>query len=556
MFGLSNLRIGARLGLGFALLLLLQLLITGIGLHEMANLSERVAFATEIGERKLDELNNVQSAIGKRAIAARNLALVTDSALQKGDIELVGSSQREIDKGLQGLATVMADPAAATPEERRMLEQLRALEARYLPIAGNVVALATSRQTDAAVKVLTQECMPLLNQVLAHVSAFQSLLRKSADEGTASTQAAYLRAKWMILGISCASLAGGLLLAFLMTRSITRPLGQAVNVAQQVASGDLTARIEVSDTSESGMLMRALRSMNDELAKVVGQVRDGTDSIASASGQIASGNRDLSSRTEAQASSLEQTAAAMQELTGTVRQNADNARLANQLADSASQVASRGGAVVDQVVEKMASINASSRKVVEIIGVIDGISFQTNILALNAAVEAARAGEAGRGFAVVASEVRQLATRSASAAREIKGLIDDSVQRIEAGTVLADGAGQTMERIVASIGQVADTVGAITAATRSQTHDIAQINTAVAGLDRMTQQNSALVEQSAAASEGLRDQARSLDALISQFVLPGDGEMTQDARRMPVPAEPSARAVRLAATSADRLLPV
>lgn len=450
MFGLSNLRIGARLGLGFALLLLLQLLITGIGLHEMANLSERVAFATEIGERKLDELNNVQSAIGKRAIAARNLALVTDSALQKGDIELVGSSQREIDKGLQGLATVMADPAAATPEERRMLEQLRALEARYLPIAGNVVALATSRQTDAAVKVLTQECMPLLNQVLAHVSAFQSLLRKSADEGTASTQAAYLRAKWMILGISCASLAGGLLLAFLMTRSITRPLGQAVNVAQQVASGDLTARIEVSDTSESGMLMRALRSMNDELAKVVGQVRDGTDSIASASGQIASGNRDLSSRTEAQASSLEQTAAAMQELTGTVRQNADNARLANQLADSASQVASRGGAVVDQVVEKMASINASSRKVVEIIGVIDGISFQTNILALNAAVEAARAGEQGRGFAVVASEVRSLAQRSAAAAKEIKTLIGDSVDEVKAGSTLVNEAGKTMEEVVDS----------------------------------------------------------------------------------------------------------
>ncbi|WP_395316257.1 MCP four helix bundle domain-containing protein [Variovorax sp. UC74_104] len=188
MFGLSNLKIGARLGLGFALLLLLQLLITGIGLHEMANLSERVAFATDIGARKLDELNNVQSAIGKRAIAARNLALVTEPALQKGDIELVGSSQREIDKGLQGLAAVMADQAAASPEERRMLEKLRALEAQYLPIAGNVVALATSRQTEAAVKVLTQECMPLLNQVLAHVSAFQAQLRTSADEGTASTQ--------------------------------------------------------------------------------------------------------------------------------------------------------------------------------------------------------------------------------------------------------------------------------------------------------------------------------------------------------------------------------
>jgi len=519
MFGLSNLRIGARLGLGFALLLLLQLLITGIGLHEMANLSERVAFATEIGERKLDELNNVQSAIGKRAIAARNLALVTDSSLQKGDIELVGSSQREIDKGLQGLATVMADPAAATPEERRMLEQLRALEARYLPIAGNVVALATSRQTDAAVKVLTQECMPLLNQVLAHVSAFQSLLRKSADEGTASTQAAYLRAKWMILGISCASLAGGLLLAFLMTRSITRPLGQAVNVAQQVASGDLTARIEVSDTSESGMLMRALRSMNDELAKVVGQVRDGTDSIASASGQIASGNRDLSSRTEAQASSLEQTAAAMQELTGTVRQNADNARLANQLADSASQVASRGGAVVDQVVEKMASINASSRKVVEIIGVIDGISFQTNILALNAAVEAARAGEQGRGFAVVASEVRSLAQRSAAAAKEIKTLIGDSVDEVKAGSTLVNEAGKTMEEVVGSVRRVTDIMAEITAASQEQAAGIGQVNDAIKQMDRTTQQNAALVEQASAAAQSMNDQAAGLVHAVRMFKL-------------------------------------
>ncbi|MDP9601303.1 HAMP domain-containing protein [Variovorax gossypii] len=519
MFGLSNLKIGARLGLGFALLLLLQLLITGIGLHEMANLSDRVTFATEIGARKLDELNNVQAAIGKRAIAARNLALVTEPALQKGDIELVGSSQREIDKGLQGLATVMADQAAASPEERRMLEKLRALEAQYLPIAGNVVALATSRQTDAAVKVLTQECMPLLNQVLAHVSAFQAQLRKSADEGTASTQSAYWRAKWMILGISCASLAGGLLLAFLMTRSITRPLGQAVNVAQQVASGDLTARIEVADASESGMLMRALRSMNDELAKVVGQVRDGTDSIASASGQIASGNRDLSSRTEAQASSLEQTAAAMQELTSTVRQNADNARLANQLADSASQVASRGGAVVDQVVEKMASINASSRKVVEIIGVIDGISFQTNILALNAAVEAARAGEQGRGFAVVASEVRSLAQRSAAAAKEIKTLIGDSVDEVEAGSTLVNEAGKTMEEVVGSVRRVTDIMAEITAASQEQASGIGQVNDAIKQMDRATQQNAALVEQASAAAQSMNDQAAGLVHAVRMFKL-------------------------------------
>jgi HAMP domain-containing protein len=344
MFDLSNLKIGARLGLGFALLLLLQLVITGIGLYQMTNLSDRIAFATEVGARKLDLLNNLQSAIGKRAIAARNLALVSEAAAQKGDIDLVARSQREIDSGLENLGAIMANPASASAEERKMLERLRALETQYLPIAVNVVKLATAHQTDAAIKVLTNECMPLLNEVLAHVSAFQELLKKSADESAASAQAAYHSARWLMLLISGASLVGGLLLAFRMTRSITRPLGAAVNVAQQVASGDLTARIEVADTSESGMLMGALRAMNDELAKVVGQVRAGTDSIASASSQIAAGNLDLSGRTEEQASSLEETAAAMQELTSTVKQNNDNATEANKLADSASQVAARGGA--------------------------------------------------------------------------------------------------------------------------------------------------------------------------------------------------------------------
>jgi methyl-accepting chemotaxis protein len=519
MFDLSNLKIGARLGLGFALLLLLQLVIAGIGLYEMANLSERIAFATEVGARKLDQLNNVQSAIGKRAIAARNLALVKEPAAQKGDVDLVTRSQREIDSGLQALGTVMADPASASAEERQMLEQLRTLEAQYLPIATKVLSLATSDQTDAAVKVLAQECMPLLNQVLAHVSAFQQVLKKSADDSAASAQAAYRRAKWIILSISGASLVGGLLLAFRMTRSITLPLGQAVTVAQQVASGDLTARIEVADRSESGMLMNALRAMNDELAKVVGQVRAGTDSIAAASGQIATGNRDLSSRTEEQASSLEQTAASMQELTSTVKQNADNARLANQLADSASQVASRGGAVVDQVVEKMASIDASSRKVVEIIGVIDGISFQTNILALNAAVEAARAGEQGRGFAVVASEVRNLAQRSAAAAKEIKTLIGDSVNEVHAGSALVNEAGKTMEEIMGSVRRVTDIMAEITSASQEQSSGIEQVNDAIKQMDRTTQQNAALVEQASAAAQSMNDQAAGLVDAVSMFKL-------------------------------------
>ncbi|CAA2104506.1 methyl-accepting chemotaxis protein [Variovorax paradoxus] len=519
MFDLSNLKIGARLGLGFALLLLLQLVITGIGLHQMTNLSDRIAFATEVGARKLDLLNNVQSAIGKRAIAARNLALVADRAAQKGDVDLVTRSQQEIDTGMASLGTIIANPVFASDEERRMFEKLRTLEAQYLPIAQKVLTLATGQQTDAAIKMLTQECMPLLNQVLAHVSGFQELLKKSADESAASAQATYQSARWLMLAISGASLVGGLLLAFRMTRSITRPLGQAVSVAQQVASGDLTARIEVTDTSEAGMLMGALRSMNDELAKVVGQVRAGTDSIATASGQIASGNRDLSSRTEEQASSLEQTAASMQELTSTVKQNADNARLANQLAGSASLVASRGGEVVEQVVEKMASINASSKKVVEIISVIDGISFQTNILALNAAVEAARAGEQGRGFAVVASEVRSLAQRSAAAAKEIKTLIGDSVGEVDAGSALVNEAGKTMEEIVGSVRRVTDIMAEITAASQEQSAGIEQVNDAIKQMDRTTQQNAALVEEASAAAQSMNDQAAGLVHAVSMFKL-------------------------------------
>jgi methyl-accepting chemotaxis protein len=311
----------------------------------------------------------------------------------------------------------------------------------------------------------------------------------------------------------------GLLLAMWVARIVARPLNEAISVAQRVASGDLTADIEVGSRDETGMVMSSLRDMNQSLAHVVGQVRSSTDAIATASAQIASGNMDLSARTEGQASSLEETASAMEALTATVRQNADNARLANQLAQSASSVAADGGKVVGDVITTMEAINGASRKIVDIISVIDGIAFQTNILALNAAVEAARAGEQGRGFAVVASEVRSLAQRSATAAKEIKHLIEDSVRQMDSGTVLVQRAGNTMEQIVDSVRHVSDVVGEISASSVEQRSGIEEINKAIVQIDETTQRNAALVEEAAAAAGALQEQAAQLATVVARFRL-------------------------------------
>jgi methyl-accepting chemotaxis protein len=326
----------------------------------------------------------------------------------------------------------------------------------------------------------------------------------------------------LLMALGAVAVALGVLGALVITRSITGPLSGAVAVAKRVAGGELTSQVTVEGKDETSELLQALREMNDSLVRTVSEVRSSTETITVASHEIASGNADLSSRTESQASSLEETASSMEELTSTVKQNADNARQANQLAVSASSVAEKGGAVVSQVVETMGSIKASSSKVVDIIGVIDGIAFQTNILALNAAVEAARAGEQGRGFAVVASEVRSLAQRSAAAAKEIKELIGDSVDKVDAGSRLVDEAGQTMGLIVTSIKQVADIMGEITAATQEQSNGIEEINQAITQMDEMTQQNAALVEEAAAAAESMQDQAQKLAAAVAIFKLAGD----------------------------------
>jgi methyl-accepting chemotaxis protein len=414
-----------------------------------------------------------------------------------------------------------------TPEEAALTKTKGEQHVQYVSSMNRTIQLAANGEFEAAAQNLTGDTVPKFNALRDTVFALQDLQGNVGAQEYAAEQSSYNTTFMLLAAAMTAGVLLSIIFGSLLLRSIVAPLDEAIEIAHKVAAGDLTSNIVVTSTkSSTGRLLQALKEMNDHLVDLVSKVRSSTDQIATASGEIASGNSDLSQRTEEQASSLEETASSMEELTSTVKQNADNARQANQLAAGASDVAVKGGTVVGQVVDTMKSISESSHKIVDIISVIDGIAFQTNILALNAAVEAARAGEQGRGFAVVATEVRTLAQRSAAAAKEIKELISDSVAKVDEGTRLVDEAGTTMDEIVTAVKRVTDIMSEITAASQEQSSGIEQVNQAVTQMDEATQQNAALVEEAAAAAESMSDQAQALTQAVSVFKLSGGGYST------------------------------
>lgn len=509
---IGNMKIGLRLGLGFGLVLSLMLIMIAIGLSNMGSIQDRLDKIVNENDYKTMLVNDMSDAVHVVARITRTIVLLDDIAAMHEERRKVDSARKRYDDSFAAL-----EKTAASEQGKIIRAKIDDARVATRASVNRVLELAAANSDAEAVKVLMQEAGPLTakwQEALAENRTFQE---ESTKLDYAAAQNAYTSGRNLMVGIAAFAVLLGAVIAFFIMRSVTAPLAEAGKIAARVADGDLTSRIEVTSQDETGQLLQSMKTMNENLKDMVGKINESASSVASGAGQISAGNSNLSQRTEEQSASLEETASSMEELTSTVKQNADNARQANQLAAAARAQAEKGGEVVGRAIDAMGSINSASKKIADIIGVIDEIAFQTNLLALNAAVEAARAGEQGRGFAVVAGEVRNLAQRSASSAKEIKDLIGDSVRKVEDGSKLVEQSGQTLGEIVAAVKKVSDIVAEIAAASQEQSAGIEQVNKAVMQMDEVTQQNAALVEEAAAASKSMEEQAQSLREMMASF---------------------------------------
>ena len=538
---LSQMKVSARLAFAFGAVLLVMVLTAVFSMSRLSTIEQSMEDMQLQNNVKIRLSNEMTDAIHIVTRVMRSLMLLTDAKEIADGQELIVKSRARYDKAWTSLIAM-----PGTSNDKELQAAILAAQQKARPLNDQVMAFTRTGKIGEAIDLLFKEASPASTKWQEALEENVALQQSNNNDAFEAAQAHYAQTRTILLVVNLLSIALAVVLGWLVTRSITRQLGTepatAAALARSVAEGDLSVHIEVASGDTDSMAAQ-LKVMQDSLARVVRNVRRGSESVATASAEIAQGNNDLSARTEQQASALEETAASMEQLGSTVKQNADNARQANQLAMSASTVAMQGGEVVSQVVETMKGINESSRRISDIISVIDGIAFQTNILALNAAVEAARAGEQGRGFAVVASEVRALAGRSAEAAKEIKSLINASVERVEQGTALVDQAGQTMTEVVSSIKRVTDIMGEISAASHEQSAGVAQVGEAVTQMDQATQQNAALVEEMAAAASALKSQATELVQTVAVFKLGGESSYQRVSAVQAAPVQAPLRTV-------------